>query len=250
MTREERTKLIKHLKYNRSIGADYLITDEDADEIIKALEQEPTFDDECQKNIDEAWEQIQKKRKRIPVTLDLTPCDDAISRDEVLRLIENKPYDWSNLTERHNMLMKIRKLPSVTPQPCNDVISREELLKAIDTWDKFGYTETGCFVRITKEIDNYVPYVHLEDVITAIQKLPPITQKCEKCAMNGSGSKYCDNCGQKSGKWINIDDIESECSECGHREPNERFIFEDINFCAKCGAKMVEPQESEDKKCI
>lgn len=42
MTREERTKLIKHLKYNRSIGADYLITDKDADEIIKALEQEPT----------------------------------------------------------------------------------------------------------------------------------------------------------------------------------------------------------------
>ena len=42
--------------------------------------QEPTFDDECQKDMDEAWEQIQKKRKRIPVTLDLTLCDDAISR--------------------------------------------------------------------------------------------------------------------------------------------------------------------------
>lgn len=39
MTREERTKLIKHLKYNRSIGADYTITDNEADEIIKALEQ-------------------------------------------------------------------------------------------------------------------------------------------------------------------------------------------------------------------
>lgn len=42
MSREEREKLIKHLKYNRSIGADYLITDKDADEIIKALEQEPS----------------------------------------------------------------------------------------------------------------------------------------------------------------------------------------------------------------
>ena len=38
MTREDRIKLINHLKYNRSIGADYLITDNDADEIIKALE--------------------------------------------------------------------------------------------------------------------------------------------------------------------------------------------------------------------
>jgi hypothetical protein len=44
------------------------------------------------------------------------PCDDAISREAVMRLIENKPYDWSNLTERHNMLMEIRKLPSVTRQ--------------------------------------------------------------------------------------------------------------------------------------
>lgn len=46
MTREEkrREKLIKHLKYNRSIGADYMITDEDVDEIIKALEQESVLD--------------------------------------------------------------------------------------------------------------------------------------------------------------------------------------------------------------
>lgn len=52
----------------------------------------------------------------------------------------------------------------------------------------------------------------------------------------------------KTGHWINIDDIESECSECGHRESNERFIFEDINFCAKCGAKMFEPQERSNKE--
>lgn len=51
MTREERIQLIKHLKYNHSIGSDYTITDKDADEIIKALEQEPKtgnwiYDDE------------------------------------------------------------------------------------------------------------------------------------------------------------------------------------------------------------
>jgi len=40
MTREDRIKLINHMKYNRSVGADYLITDKDADEIIKALEQQ------------------------------------------------------------------------------------------------------------------------------------------------------------------------------------------------------------------
>ena len=50
----------------------------------------------------------------------------------------------------------------------------------------------------------------------------------------------------KMGRWIDIDDSKSECSICGHREFNERFLFEDINFCAKCGAKMVEPQKSEE----
>ena len=41
----------------------------------------------------------------------------------------------------------------------------------------------------------------------------------------------------KTGRWIDIDDS-VECSECGHREKSERFIFDDINFCAKCGADM------------
>ena len=39
MTREKKEKLIRHLKYNLEIGADYLVTDEDVVEIIKALEQ-------------------------------------------------------------------------------------------------------------------------------------------------------------------------------------------------------------------
>ena len=44
MTREEKEKLIRHLRYNLEIGADYLITDKDVVEIIKALEQESIID--------------------------------------------------------------------------------------------------------------------------------------------------------------------------------------------------------------
>ena len=54
MTRGERIKLIRHLKYNRSIGADYMITDKDADEIIKALEQEPCEDCISREKLDKA----------------------------------------------------------------------------------------------------------------------------------------------------------------------------------------------------
>lgn len=71
MTREEREELIKHLEYDRSIGADYLITDTDADEIIKALEQEP--------------------------------CEDAVSRKDCINAIENtdcelSPQAWKEIT--------------------------------------------------------------------------------------------------------------------------------------------------------
>ena len=37
---------------------------------------------------------------------------DSISRQDVLKLIENTPYDWSNITERTEMLRKIKALSS------------------------------------------------------------------------------------------------------------------------------------------
>lgn len=78
MTREERTELIRHLKYNRSIGADYLITDKDADEIIKALEQEP--------------------------------CEDAISRQSVLDMMQMR-------MSGKELYKAVYNLSSVTPTP-------------------------------------------------------------------------------------------------------------------------------------
>ena len=67
-------------------------------------------------------------------------------------------------------------------------------------------------------------------------------QKCEKCAMNGSGSKYCDNCGQKSGKW----DMSCTCSVCGQW----RILESEKNsgkykFCPNCGAKMESEVKNE-----
>ena len=74
-----REKLIKYLKYNRSIGSYYVITDKDADEIIKALEQEP--------------------------------CDDCISRKNLLEQV----YIWGGDTE--TLIEYIKSMPPVTPQP-------------------------------------------------------------------------------------------------------------------------------------
>lgn len=109
-------------------------------------------------------------------------------------------------------------------QEPTDAISRDELLKAIDTWDKFGYTETGCFVREPK--GDYVPYIHYDDVIKSIKGMPSVTQK--------------------SGKWINNKDYMPTCSECGYIPQYDRAIddYEYSNYCPSCGAKM----ESEDKE--
>ena len=54
-----------------------------------------------------------------------------------------------------------------------DCISRTELLQAMDTWDKFGYTETGCFVREPK--GDYVPYVHYEDMVNCVKGMSSVT---------------------------------------------------------------------------
>lgn len=94
MTSEKRTRLIEHLKYIRSIGADYIITDEDADEIIKALEQEP--------------------------------CEDTISREDALMALTG---EWSEPTDEliHQFIRRIKNLPPVQPEivRCKDCKHRE-----------------------------------------------------------------------------------------------------------------------------
>ena len=85
------------------------------DMAIKALSQETTFDDECQKDMDEAWEQIQKKRKRIPVTLDLTPCDDAVSREAVIKAVDAHTNEDGTLDDDISVILE--DIPFVTQNP-------------------------------------------------------------------------------------------------------------------------------------
>lgn len=80
---------------------------------------------------------------------------------------------------------------------------------------------------------------------------------CSECGhITDIFSDYCPGCGTrmtqatptpKKGKWI-IMTIRGEkrpcCSKCGE---GTGTIYE-YRFCPNCGAKMVEPQESEDKE--
>lgn len=70
-------ELIKHIKYSLEIGADIILTESDAQEIIKALEQEP--------------------------------CEDCISRQAALECCRN---EWEE-----EVKIRLKSLPPVTPQP-------------------------------------------------------------------------------------------------------------------------------------
>lgn len=201
--------------------------------------------------------------------LEQEPCEDCISRqavnilvDELARAISDERCCISRGRSTATIMQDILDLPPVTPQmmgqwqelketiiemrdndgtgtqqevckflanlmgvlekqmqePCEDAIDRAEAM-----------TEIMMFAGNVKSDEEDI-YIKVSDAVQLLRELPPV------------------NLQPKTGHWIDIDDIESECSECGHREPNERFIFEDINYCAKCGAKMVETQESEDKE--
>lgn len=265
MTREE---IIEQLNLTIGLikqdGKDWL-DDRDVpmlEECVKALEQEPCEDisptavpvtvEEAKRLLRAEWKKEVSKDKsnsRLLVAykmavqfLEQEPCDDAISREAVMRLIENKPYDWSNLTERHNMLMEIRKLPSVTQSPKywidkdnkiykmpddiptmtiqyptithGDTISRTEVMKVISD-----------FVTFEKYIDkhNHITFEPLEQMINA---LPSVTQK--------------------SGKWILVHPLQEgdggsymcDCCKWGHPK-----LDGTEKFCPNCGCRMVEPQE-------
>ena len=162
-----------------------------------------------------------------------------------------------NETGCSDCLIKQKIFKALKQQPCEDAVSREAVINIVKLrWDYY------------------------KNCIEAIEKLPPVTvrQDCEyrhengnclkvggfctavddkhcyKCAMNGSGSKYCDNCKYKrqTGEWIYIDDYHTgkfKCSVCQTEGyPNTTMYKPTWNFCPNCGARMSEPRESEDKE--
>ena len=147
-------------------------------------------------------------------------ADDEYDREEMGRVAGLK-----------EALHEIKKI-----EICDDAISRDELLKAIDTWDKFGYTETGCFVREPK--NDCVKYIHYDDVIKCIKCMPSVKPQ------------------QKTGHWIELTKLSCAeyscyvCSECEAyaKDHGRRLRVQHYKslFCPDCGLKMVEPQESEE----
>lgn len=62
----------------------------------------------------------------------------------------------------------------VLPKGHGRLIDADETLKAMNTWDKFGFEHTGCFVRNPE--DDFIKYVHYEDMVKAVSGVPTIIE--------------------------------------------------------------------------
>lgn len=103
-------------------------------------------------------------------------------------------------------------------QPCEDVISREDAIAEInDTIAGYIPFFDGRTAKIPLELSK------------AIMRVPSVTHK--------------------SGKWRPVyqgdEIINYRCSECEFGNTFGKSIYR-MNFCPNCGAKMIEPQESEE----
>ena len=57
------------------------------------------------------------------------------------------------------------------------LIDADATLEAMNTWDKFGFSHTGAFVR--EPNDDFVPYVHYEDMVRCVQNMTTVIEASE-----------------------------------------------------------------------
>jgi hypothetical protein len=100
-------------------------------------------------------------------------------------------------------------IKALEQEPCDDAISREilihDLQELIEAWKEYPV--------MAKEIKG------VEAALGYVKTIPPATPQ------------------PKIGRWI-----DRKCSRCGCRSMLGLCIE---NYCANCGAKIIEPQESE-----
>ena len=148
----------------------------------------------------------------------------------VLEVLEQEPCeDWHDVPSDEMTLGQARqavkdlrkKLAEYLWQtPCKDAISRQEVLDVIERWlECSGYNEAERHI--------------MRAVQSVLYDSPSVTPQ------------------PKTGHWIktgdylitafgNVDYV--KCSCC------REYGLEKGNYCPNCGAKMIEPQESEDKE--
>lgn len=217
MTREEKQKAIDALKISAPIMAmtqekfdDYIQT---LNQVMDWLEQEPCTD--AQERYEDLCEyfgdakDILKSRKDFKAWLERIRWH-IHKAEELYEKYEYKQEPCDVFDEYGNYKypsdVELTEPNTATSMPCEDAISRDAVL------EKAVYTETE---------EGWSGYTVDVDYIKSLPSVKPQEPK--------------------TGHWIEDEyEMEVRCSACG--EEND----ECSNYCPNCGAKMVEPQESEE----
>lgn len=164
--------------------------------------------------------------------LEQEPCDDVVSRQDALNAVTFSEVRWQAIE-------RIKQLPSVRPKSetvtefadrcrecgakygkllkqehCDDVVSRQAVCEIIND------------IRDCISVEGYCA------ILERLKKLPSVRPQ------------------EQTGHWIEGSDTDImgekvywyTCSNCNEDRGQK------TNYCPNCGAKMVEPQESEDKE--
>lgn len=119
-------------------------------------------------------------------------------------------------------------------EPCEDAVSRDAVCEIISD------------IRDCISVEGYWAIVErLKKLPSVAQKSETVTEFADRC--RECGARYGKLLKQKTGHWISHYDEDAkegwyECDRCH----TERAFNTD--YCPNCGAKMVEPQEREDKE--
>ena len=180
---------------------------------FKTLEQKPKTDKaiEMRDATPEERESIDKYIKSIskPTGVDFwdleqEPCEDAISREDVIALVQCSEYELQDRVDNDAMCDDVRKLRPVKPQPCDDAISRQAVLDILKS-SKLNWI---VFKRV-----NDLPSVNLQE-ITGYW----VAQDIHNCH------------------------TDFKCSECGYIHNFMHLYGEptaDYTYCPNCGARML-----------
>ena len=175
MTREEIKNIVRHVFHFYDVNAEnrnWTDINEACGEILKALEQEPTDENlhrEREQAYMQGYEDASKKFRQ-------EPCEDAVSRQEVLEAFEewiNDREDWNEHPVRFTR--SLVSLPPVTP-----IFKKGKWVVHHDKSDGFYTIDCSCC--------GYT-LVRVVDIGTSAEEALDVTKKMTK--------NYCPKCGAR-----------------------------------------------------
>ena len=152
-----------------------------------------------------------------------------MTREEAIKKLKEQQnefnehcIDYAGINEAYNMAIK-----ALEQKPCDDCISRQALKRKLQENHDFFVNAYGGFSNMS--LNDKARVDEITNCIAMVVNEPSVTPK------------------EKTGKWID-DEFGSKCSCCGIHTHLDKFDRPmKFKHCSMCGAKMIEPQESENK---